>query len=57
MIRYRRRGLEEDEQYQVEYGSLLGFLVDSEIVLSTRYGKTRVFINKNFINRDLHDHT
>ena len=41
----------------------LGFLVDSEIVLSTRYGKTRVFINKtlstetayqqDLINRDL----
>jgi hypothetical protein len=30
----------------------LGILVDSEIVLSTRYGKTRVFINKNLINRD-----
>jgi hypothetical protein len=27
-------------------------LVDSEIVLSTRYGKTRVFINKTLINRD-----
>ena len=26
--------------------SLLGLLVDSEIVLSTRYGKTMVFINK-----------
>ena len=25
---------------------VLGLLVDSEIVLSTRYGKTRVFINK-----------
>ena len=24
----------------------VGLLVDSEIVLSTRYGKTRVFINK-----------
>ena len=42
---------------------LLGILVDSEIVLSTRYGKTRVFINKtlstetayqqDLINRDL----
>ena len=41
----------------------LGILVDSEIVLSTRYGKTRVFINKtlstetayqqDLINRDL----
>jgi hypothetical protein len=30
----------------------VGILVDSEIVLSTRYGKTRVFINKNLINRD-----
>jgi hypothetical protein len=30
----------------------LGILVDSEIVLSSRYGKTRVFINKNLINRD-----
>ena len=30
----------------------LGILVDSEIVLSTRYGKTMVFINKNLINRD-----
>ena len=25
---------------------ILGFLVDSEFVLSTRYGKVRVFINK-----------
>jgi hypothetical protein len=43
--------------------SLFGILVDSEIVLSTRYGKTRVFINKtlstetayqqDLINRDL----
>jgi hypothetical protein len=42
---------------------ILGILVDSEIVLSTRYGKTRVFINKtlstetvyqqDLINRDL----
>ena len=42
---------------------LVGILVDSEIVLSTRYGKTRVFINKtlstetayqqDLINRDL----
>jgi hypothetical protein len=41
----------------------LGLLVDSEIVLSTRYGKTMVFINKtistetayqqDLINRDL----
>jgi hypothetical protein len=31
----------------------LGILVDSETVLSTRYGKTMVFINKNLINRDL----
>ncbi len=41
----------------------LGLLVDSEIVLSIRYGKTRVFINKtlstettyqqDLINRDL----
>ena len=41
----------------------IGLLVDSEIVSSTRYGKTRVFINKTlstetvyqqeFINRDL----
>ena len=31
----------------------LGLFVDSEIVLSTSYGKTRVFINKNLINRDL----
>ncbi len=41
----------------------IGFLVDGEIVLSTRYGKTRVFINKtlstetdyqqDLINRDL----
>jgi hypothetical protein len=30
----------------------VGLLVDSEIVLSTRYGKTMVFINKTFINRD-----
>jgi hypothetical protein len=30
----------------------LGILVDSEIVLSTSYGKTMVFINKNLINRD-----
>ena len=44
-------------------GDQLGILVDSEIVLSTRYGKTRVFINKtlstetayqqDLINRDL----
>ena len=44
------------------FGSI-GILVDSEIVLSTRYGKTRVFINKtlstetayqqDLINRDL----
>ena len=27
-------------------------LGDSEIVLSTRYGKGRVFINKDLINRD-----
>ena len=33
--------------------SSVGLLVDSEIVLSTRYGKTMVFINKNLINRDL----
>ena len=41
----------------------VGILVDSDIVLSTRYGKTRVFINKtlstetvyqqDLINRDL----
>ena len=31
----------------------VGLLIDSEIVLSTRYGKTMVFINKNLINRDL----
>ncbi len=41
----------------------LGILVDSEIVLSTRYGKTMVFVNKtlstettyqqDLINRDL----
>ena len=41
----------------------IGLLVDSEIVLSTRYGKTMVFINKtlsteisyqqDLINRDL----
>ena len=31
---------------------VVGLLVDSEIVLSTRYGKTMVFINKNLINRD-----
>ncbi len=30
----------------------IGILVDSEVVLSTRYGKTGVFINKNLINRD-----
>ncbi len=30
----------------------IGILVDSESVLSTRYGKTRGFINKNLINRD-----
>jgi len=29
---------------------MVGLLVDSEIVLSTRYGKTRVFINKNLQN-------
>ena len=42
---------------------VIGLFVDSEIVLSTRYGKTRVFINKtlstetvyqqDLINRDL----
>jgi hypothetical protein len=36
--------------FRVKYGrrgpSTLGLLVDSEIVLSTRYGKTMVFINK-----------
>jgi hypothetical protein len=42
---------------------MIGILVDGEIVLSTRYGKTRVFINKtlstettyqqDLINRDL----
>ena len=31
---------------------MIGFLVDSEIVLSTRYGKVRVFINKDLIDRD-----
>ena len=36
-----------------EADHIVGILVDSEIVLSTRYGKTRVFINKNLINRDL----
>jgi hypothetical protein len=30
----------------------IGLLVDSEIVLSIRYGKTMVFINKNLTNRD-----
>ena len=45
------------------YVSPVGLLVDSEIVLSTRYGKTRVFMNKtlstetvyqpDLINRDL----
>ena len=45
------------------FGAQIGILVDSEIVLSTRYGKTRVFINKtlstetayqqDLINRDL----
>jgi hypothetical protein len=53
--------------FRVKYGrrgpSTLGLLVDSEIVLSTRYGKTMVFINKtlsteaayqqDLINRDL----
>jgi hypothetical protein len=34
------------------FSYFLGLLVDSEIVLSTRYGKTTVFINKNLINRD-----
>ena len=34
------------------FTSRVGILVDSEIVLSTRYGKTMVFINKNLINRD-----
>ena len=32
--------------------SHVGLFVDSEIVLSTRYGKVRVFINKDLINRD-----
>ena len=36
----------------VDCDSTLGLLIDSEIVLSTRYGKTMVFINKNLINRD-----
>ncbi len=45
------------------YLSAVGLLIDSEIVFSTRHGKTRVFINKTlstetayqhaFINRDL----
>ena len=48
---------------EVVEDEFLGILVDSEIVLSTRYGKTRVFINKtlstetayqqDLINRDL----
>jgi hypothetical protein len=55
-----------DERLKViveESTCLIGLLVDSEIVLSTRYGKTRVFINKtlstetsyqqDLINRDL----
>ena len=47
----------------MSYDVGVGILVDSEIVLSTRYGKTRVFINKpistettyqqDLINRDL----
>ena len=36
---------------QIRIGKV-GILVDSEIVLSTSYGKTMVFINKNLINRD-----
>ncbi len=50
----------EDSLYQTNQ---IGILVDSEIVLSTRYGKTRVFINKtlstetsyqqDLVNRDL----
>jgi len=55
----------DSQQYLFYYGAqgLVGILVDSEIVLSTRYGKTRVFINKtlstetayqqDLINRDL----
>ena len=35
-----------------EIKGFLGILDDSVIVLSTRYGKVRVFINKDLINRD-----
>ena len=35
-----------------DWAASVGILVDSEIVLSTSYGKTMVFINKNLINRD-----
>jgi hypothetical protein len=41
LIELRIRGADE-----------LGILVDCEIVLSTRSGKVRMFINKDFINRD-----
>jgi hypothetical protein len=50
-------------KFEILLNSAVGILVDSEIVLSTRYGKTRVFINKtlstetayqqDLINRDL----
>jgi hypothetical protein len=49
--------------FLTDLSTVLGLLVDSEIVLSTRYGKTMVFINKtlstetddqqDLINRDL----
>ena len=38
--------------YHEGIGCGIGLLVDSEIVLSTRYGKVRVFINNDLVNRD-----
>ncbi len=34
-------------------GMWVGILVDSEIVLSTRYGKTRVLINRDHLSTSL----
>jgi len=47
-----RQEREDGEWGEREGEDKVGILLDSEIVLSTRYGKTRVFINKNLINRD-----
>ncbi len=40
------RGIDLCESLQFPQPLVTGLLVDSEIVLSTRYGKTMVFINK-----------